>query len=188
MQRCISAGLVVATLAVALNFGTTYQGQARHAPLGAPSPLGALPARCPANTVTATYPLMQLGSIGKRLGTLVVPADPRNYSSGVGWGVKRVWFVTHGFSSYVLLRGARLLGGPSLHFTSDGSSTQLLAKGTLLRLDAHKYLQVNSPRILDLDGFHSAIFVSQAGCYGLEAQWPGGKWRLIFAAGSSPAS
>lgn len=137
--------------------------------------------------VTDTYPLAQLGSIADRHGTLFIPVDPRNYKPGLGWGIKRVWFVKHGFSTYVVLRGSRLHGGPPLHFAADDSYTRLQAKGTLLRLDVHGYLQVNSAHVLDLDGFHSAIYASAAGCYALEAQWPGGKWRLIFAVGSSLA-
>jgi hypothetical protein len=35
--------------------------------------------------------------------------------------------------------------------------------------------------------FLSYLFIPQAGCYVLEAAWPGGMWRLTFAAGRSAA-
>lgn len=34
--------------------------------------------------------------------------------------------------------------------------------------------------------FPSHLFIPTAGCYTLEASWPGGQWRITFAAGQEP--
>ncbi len=97
--------------------------------------------------------------------------------SGVyGWGVKVLWAVGPHYTSTVTLHGGNLRTGSPLWLGGgDGLALSLvldpLHPGTITGSD-HGWAE-----------FPGGMDVPQAGCYYLEAHWPGGSWRITFAAG-----
>lgn len=94
-----------------------------------------------------------------------------------GWTWKLVWEVGPHFSQKVTLQGGNLRTGESLWFQFDGPAT------TSPVLDPQ---QPDHPVPAGGEGYAewgSYIFIPAAGCYQIEATWPGGLWRILFAAG-----
>lgn len=102
------------------------------------------------------------------------------YNARYGWGFKYVWFVKHGFRGRATIKGENIKSAVPLWFADD-----LHRRFTrLLVLDAGQFLRTIGPQIaLDRNGFHSGIYFPRAGCYQIDATWPGGQWRAVFSAG-----
>lgn len=95
-----------------------------------------------------------------------------------GWTWKLIWMVGPHFSQKVTLHGVNLHTGAALWFQFDGPIVSSVV------LDP---LSPNHPVSAAGEGYAewgSYIFIPIAGCYALEATWPGGQWRMLFAAGS----
>ena len=93
-----------------------------------------------------------------------------------GWAVKVLWAVGPHYTSTVTLDGGNLRTG-SLLWLGGGDGLALS-----LVLDS---LHPGTPTGSDHGWaeFPGGMDVPQAGCYYLEAHWPGGSWRITFAAG-----
>src|SRR5205823_5735841 len=93
-----------------------------------------------------------------------------------GWTRKILWVVKPGYMRPVTLRGADLLHGRPLWFQigvhNPSTSPTLNPQKPGIPIQHDHWTE-----------FPSYLFIPKAGCYFLEARWPGGKWRQAFAAG-----
>ncbi len=94
-----------------------------------------------------------------------------------GWNYKILWSVGPNYTHPVVLRGGLLSDGTPLWFQI-GDQTPVTTPvldpgnpGTLTGSDA------------GWAEFPSYLLIPKADCYYLEASWPGGSWRITFAAG-----
>ena len=94
-----------------------------------------------------------------------------------GWEYKILWEVGPNYTHSVTLRGGSFRNGTLLWFQfGDQAPTMTPAldpqhPGTITGSD------------VGWAGFPSYLLIPGADCYYLEAQWPGGSWRISFAAG-----
>jgi len=94
-----------------------------------------------------------------------------------GWEVKVLWVMRPGYRHKATLRGGNRRTGAPLWFQIRGG-----APSTAPVLDPRPSKAI----IGGVDRwaqFPSYLLIPQAACYSLEARWPGGSWRLTFAAG-----
>lgn len=95
-----------------------------------------------------------------------------------GWGHKLLWIVKGSVKGLITIRGANLMNGlplrPEAEAESPGSTSSVLVLNPSDPNAQYEGQWVEFPGGLD---------IPQAGCYYLEATWPGGNWRITFAAG-----
>ncbi len=101
-------------------------------------------------------------------------------SNVYGWGVKVIWVVGPHYTSTATIHGGNLRTGSPLWLGADGAQGE--NPSTSLVLDPH-YPGTISGSDHGWAEFPGGMDIPQAGCYYLEAQWPGGSWRITFAAG-----
>jgi len=94
-----------------------------------------------------------------------------------GWEYKILWSVGPNYTHPVVLGGGSLSGGTPLRFQI-GDQTPTAAPV----LDP-RYPGTNTGSDVGWAEFPSYLLIPKAGCYYLEASWPGGSWRITFAAG-----
>jgi hypothetical protein len=147
-------------------------------------PLGMVPQDClPGPTpkkVTAQFgpliggsPIWAAGFAGPHA---TIPLSPQDPYTPYGWTVKILWGIEPGYTHAVTLHGENLRTGARLYFNVTGQPTP----APVLDPEA-----VGTP-INQWKDFPSHLFIPTAGCYALEATWPGGQWRITFAAGQEP--
>jgi hypothetical protein len=95
-----------------------------------------------------------------------------------GWGHKMLWAVKNSVKGPVTIRGANLTNGLPLRPVADAASPD--STPTVLVLNPS---DPNAQFIDQWVEFPGGLDIPQAGCYYLEASWPGGSWRITFAAG-----
>ncbi len=104
--------------------------------------------------------------------------DAQQFHNQYGWGHKMLWVVENNIKGLVSIHGANLNNGlpvrPEAEAASPGSTPTMLV---LNPLDPHAHY------IDQWVEFPGGLIIPQAGCYYLEADWPGGSWRITFAAG-----
>jgi hypothetical protein len=94
-----------------------------------------------------------------------------------GWNYKILWEIGPHYTHSVMLRGGSLRNGTLLWFQFGDQAPTMTPvldsqhPGTITGFDA------------GWAGFPSYLLIPGAGCYYLEAHWPGGSWRISFAAG-----
>lgn len=151
-----------------------------------PPPLGVVPQNCspgavPHNVFSALgpavgqAPIWAVGFDGPHA-VLRIPTSYDTYTQ-YGWTWKLVWTVGPHFSQKVTLHAVNLRTGEPLWFQFDGPQTSSPV------LDPQ---QSNHPAPAAGEGYAewgSYLFIPVAGCYQIEATWPGGQWRILFAAG-----
>lgn len=94
-----------------------------------------------------------------------------------GWTWKLIWRMQDSYTHPITLRGGNLHDGSLLWFQigqQDPSTSPVLAP----RLAENPVLNAGS-----WVDWTSYLYIPAAGCYYLEATWPGGHWRITFAAG-----
>jgi hypothetical protein len=83
----------------------------------------------------------------------------------------------------ITIHGANVRDGLPLQLGADGQAPTSTA--TTLVLDVH------NPNITNRNDqwtqFPGALFIPNAGCHYVEADWPGGQWHITFAAGEVPS-
>ncbi len=159
------------------------------APAAVPAPLGPLSTTCPRNPPPTTINpafgtaigMRPAWAIGFSPGLALRMGNPQFITHGPhGWYVKILWVVAPGFYPRVTLRGSTAGGGAPLWFQIGDQAPSIAP-----------ILNPQAPPIPNQPpgwaNFPSYLFIPQAGCYALEASWPGGTWRLTFAAGRSAA-
>lgn len=108
---------------------------------------------------------------------------PYNYAPGYGWDRNVLFVLQRGFKGTVTMYGGSVLGHAPLWL----GAVELGApdpSGRRLTLQAKRqkaFAGGAGPR--QWPTFPGGITVPHTGCYYLEATWPGGTWRVTFAAG-----
>lgn len=204
----IRVGLTLgALLGLPLAHSTTSQTRALRS--GTPSypTLGTLPHDCPANPTSSptsrlfrmtgfknsrfgagAYPIWGLNFTGGSHATLgygIEKPPHLDYRAGYGWSHKMAWVIADSFRGRVTLRGRDMQGGDPVRFMVSGSRQHGSIPAQVLVYDVAtlRALTARPQRPLEVP---SDIAVPHAGCYALDARWPGGTWRLYFGAGVGP--
>jgi len=150
-----------------------------------PPPMGPVPHDCPPGPtpqpilpsigpVVGSPPVWAAGFDGPHAAIYLVPEAFNQY----GWGRKIIWEVGPNYMHLVTLHGANVQSGARIRFQFlDGDPT------TSAVLDPHHPDHPGSAVGGDWNEWGSGMFLPTAGCYYLEASWPGGHWRITFAAG-----
>jgi hypothetical protein len=91
--------------------------------------------------------------------------------------MKIMWPVTSSFPSYVIVRVTNLQTGVQAWWD--------IGSGTPPPNQPVRPLIMNQypNRVSSQKGWGTLLYLSQAGCYAMQVSWPGGQWRLLFAAG-----
>ena len=156
-----------------------------------PPPLGLAPQDCPSSPVLKRIdtPASLLGTpptwVGGFLGSshpLLLFGENHTLYPWVqydehGWEHKFLYVVGPAYTEKVTLHGANLRDGAPLWLTADNVPTTT----TSLALDPQDPTVVNRPG--DWVEFPGGLDIPKAGCYYLQADWAGGSWRIMFAAG-----
>jgi len=172
------------------------QGQSTLAPSSSPTPLvasaaniGPVPQNCPPGPTPKNVdpsvfgagvggsPVWAIGFDGPH-----ATAHLNGWSEDLslvqyGWNYKILWSVGRDYTHPVVLRGGLLSGGTPLWFRI-GARTPTM---TPVLDPQHPGTSTGSD--VGWAEFPSYLLIPKAGCYYLEAQWPGGSWRITFAAG-----
>jgi hypothetical protein len=128
-------------------------------------------------------PLWLAGFTGPRATLQFQGIQGNNYSPGYGWGRKVFFVLARGFKQAVTLSGSGVKDRASLWFDA-------VEVGAPNRPE--RQLVLSAKRQLAFPGgagpgqwptFPGGISVPHAGCYVVRASWPGGSWRITFAAG-----
>lgn len=114
-------------------------------------------------------------SVDERRSTFHVLADaPRTER---GWRVKFLWVIGPAQDAPVTLRGGDLSGEHQVPLELEGA--EVAASATL---DPERPGALPDPSS-GFKEFPSYLYFPAAGCYFLEASWPGGSWKIAFAVG-----
>jgi hypothetical protein len=103
------------------------------------------------------------------------PSYLTDTSTRYGWMWKLVWEVGPHYTGPVTLRGGNLRTGIPLWFAFDQGPT---IAPVLVHPD-HPVSALGG----NWGEWGSYLSIPVAGCYYLQATWPGGHWRITFAAG-----
>jgi hypothetical protein len=95
-----------------------------------------------------------------------------------GWRVKVLWVVAPKIESPVRVVGGELGGGQSLWFEVAERDNQPVFAAVL-----NPAMPSVPPSGDGYKEFPSYVYIPRAGCYLLEARWPGGHWCLVFGLG-----
>jgi hypothetical protein len=111
------------------------------------------------------------------------PTDAQRSHDSQGWGHKLIWIVNTAAQGLVTIHGANLQTGAPLF--PDAQESASTSTATMMVLNPEDPSVTN--RIPPWAEFPGGLIVPGAGCYYLEADWPGGHWRITFAAGVVPS-
>ncbi|HEY6541250.1 MAG TPA: hypothetical protein VIZ18_09940 [Ktedonobacteraceae bacterium] len=114
------------------------------------------------------------------------PGDALAEHNQYGWGHKLLWVVATTVHGSVTIHGTNLKTGAPVY--PDAEYAENVSTPTALVLDP------GDPAVVSQDAnrdgqwtqFPGGLTVPGAGCYSLEAMWPGGNWQMTFAAGMVP--
>jgi len=161
---------------------------------GQSATLGPVPQNCPASLAPKKVPVFGLEYCASPLWvyfsgpsthtTLVwSPNDAFMYHDQYGWAHKFLWLIEARYTGIVTIHGANVDdGSPLLPDADHQTGTSTL---TSLVLDTQDPTIIN--RTEQWTEVPGGLTIPKAGCYYLEADWPGGHWRIIFAAGEVPS-
>lgn len=200
--------VVAAVLIGLLVTGFPPNGSARVAAASFPT-LGPVPLNCHGSTPTAigrffgtrygngvgvgAYPVWAAGLHGSYAAygphaVLEWGTDPRDlaarYKPPHGFWHKMMWVMDPRFKGRVTLHGGGVYGGPPMWFELAGPFEEVT---TTLVLDPRHLTVVPFGYEHPWPQFPGGLSMPRAGCYYITAQWPGGRWRITFAAGRSRA-
>ena len=161
----------------------------------APQQFGPVPVHCPASPAISTkvFPNGWGGYLidQKAIGTSPVWAtdiladdlfhvDQSGYEA---WpGTKIIWEVGPSFSQTITVRVTSLATGELSWWDTGEGSPPPVHVSQILTLDTTQPTYHGSPE----PGWRewgSYLYFSQAGCFAMDATWPGGHWRIFFGVG-----
>ncbi len=193
-QSVPRAGAMVALLMV-----TATQPGTPRAIAAAPPKLGVAPQNCSGSTHFVSLlnlrdngvayrgyiggdPLWIGGFVGPHA-TLHLTGVRTHYESGYGWGTFVMFVLKRSFTHTVTLRGGAVHGQAPLLFDAvENGAPNGEARALTLEGKRQKAFPGGSgPQ--QWPTFPGGIVAPRAGCYYVEATWPGGTWRITFAAG-----
>ncbi len=162
---------------------------------GASARLGLVPQDCPAgpvlkqvvsNTglVAGSSPVWAGDFDGPHATLAWPPPATAAIHNQYGWPHKLLWVVADSVKGLVTIHGANLRDGSPLR--PDAEQEAPTSTPTTLVLDPQDPNLIN--RVDQWAEFPGGLTIPKAGCYYLEATWPGGSWRITFAAGVVPSS
>ncbi len=153
-------------------------GAAPQSCMRGPAPVPLSPAVRP---VIGSAPVWVAGFDGPQATLHISNPAPAAYTR-YGWSGRLLWEVGPNYPNSIILQGKNLRDGAPLWFQlADQAATTTLI------------LNPGAPHAVSWLGsgwaeWSSAVYIAVAGCYSLEAIWPGGQWQLIFAAGKGQVS
>jgi hypothetical protein len=100
-----------------------------------------------------------------------------------GYYRKVLWVIQHGYAQPVTLSGSNSDRGDPLWFQIGDNAPTTTPKLDPAQPGAYPYNPANPDQVFP--EYPSYLFIPHAGCYVLEASWPGGHWSIPFAAGGS---
>jgi len=177
-------------------------GRDAHASRAGHSPIGPTPANCPLGPAPRFVPSLYMATVGSAPVWAVgfrpnVPLHIGHQGEGVlsphGWPVKIPWLERRSYTGNVTITARAWPHGEVLWW-QDPDSMRPRPAAPFLALDPHhpdlhpfrpdprhpgKYITN-----WNVNGFASLMFIPRAGCYVVEARWPGGSWSNPFAAGA----
>jgi hypothetical protein len=171
-------------------------------PEALPTPVATLLASAPTNCPSAP-PLqtMTFAQFGGFRGSVTFHGDPPVWIpdgyfptvlhlNSLGYdpwpGTKIVWEVGPNYPGAAIVEVTNLTTGHLAWWGQGGPIAQsLYGAAQALLLDPHTTgpAAYHGPPEAGWNEYGSFVYLLQAGCYALDATWPGGHWRAIFAAG-----
>ena len=161
---------------------------------GQSATLGPVPQNCPASPAPKKVPVFWLaygGSpvwvefVGSSTYPILVwsPEQALEFHEEHGWAHKFLWLIEARYTGIVTIHGVNLRDGSPL--LPDADHQPGASALTLLVLDTQDPTIINrTDQWTEVPG---GLTIPKAGCYYLEADWPGGHWRINFAAGEVPS-
>jgi hypothetical protein len=157
-------------------------------------PLGPVPQDCPPGPTPQTFdpaigivvgagPVWVAGLVGPHAELVWGPVEAAQYHTSNGWIHKFRYIVATNIGGLVTIEGANLKDNAPLRPSADDQASTSTA--TRLVLDTQDPYITN--RIGQWTNFPGGLTIPEAGCYMLEAAWPGGHWQITFAAGEVPS-
>jgi hypothetical protein len=153
-------------------------------PTTTPPLLGSVPQNCPSSPaprnifpdVGPGYGTSPVWAFGLET-TIRIPTSYDSYTQ-YGWTWKVIWRVSSSYTHLVSLHARNLSRGTPLWFQIGDQ-----APSTSPVLDALHTAHSSASEASWIE-WGSYIYIPMAGCYQIEATWPGGQWSISFAAGS----
>jgi hypothetical protein len=156
---------------------------------GASAKLGPMPQDCPAGpapqnldpNVSSEYgggSVWGSGFTGSHALLEWLPNEAVSTHDQNGWGHPMLWIVKSSIQGPIAIRGANLSNGLPLRPDAEAASPDSIP--TVLILNPSNPDAQYQGQFIEFPG---GIDIPKAGCYYLEADWPGGSWRITFAAG-----
>lgn len=127
--------------------------------------------------VVGSFPVLVSGFMGPHASLPIRPQD-NVLQPPYGWAHKALWAVSVHLKGKVVIHGHGLQGGPALHFSDEDTPNPV----TTFVLDPRHPTTYNTGSNV-WAYFPSDLWVPQAGCFELDARWPGGQWKGIFGSG-----
>ncbi|MGH2391452.1 MAG: hypothetical protein ACRDIE_24925 [Chloroflexota bacterium] len=174
---------------------TATQPRATRALAATPPIIGVAPKACAGSTHFVSLP--NLFGDGKAYGDFI-GGDPvwirgfvgphatlhaRYYELGHGWEAGMMFALKRGFSHTATLRGGSMHGHAPLWFDAVENGAPNGETRTLTLAAKRQKAFPGGAGPGQWPTFPGGIVVPRAGCYYVEATWPGGAWRITFAAG-----
>lgn len=169
---------------------------------GASAQLGPLPQTCPPgsihslNTISPAFgPMAGAGSAWAGgiisykqvpLALTWAPGDVLNEHNQYGWGHKLLWVVATTLHGSVTIHGTNLNTGAPVYPNAEYAKNSSTPTTLVLDPGDQSVISQDANRDEQWTQFPGDLTIPGAGCYALEAVWPGGSWRMTFAAGVVP--
>lgn len=183
-----SVGSIQITVATAIPSPTPFPTPTPFAP-----PLGPAPTTCAPSATQPSVGGIATGATavgadsvwvdafdGARA-TIAITRDASDPYSLYGWPIPFALAFTSGFGQPVTLRGESLADGHPLWFTFNGAEEMTPVPLFTLDPGDARGLNVSSDRT-GAHWWNGSLYLPGSGCFALEASWPGGQWRAVFAA------
>jgi hypothetical protein len=116
---------------------------------------------------------------GQRAAAHIGSFQPSNYTR-VGWPIQVQVLIKQGFTQTVTLTGHDLRTGYNLWFSADANNPGSVEEAAPLAT-----IDPSQPMggVGEFSIWFDVLYLPGAGCYTLQASWPGGGWIVNFAAG-----
>ena len=170
---------------------------------GASAQLGPLPQTCPLSsirtpkTISSEFapavgagPAWGVGIVSyKQVPLALVRSsnDASEHHTQYGWGHKLLWVVATQVQGAVTIHGMNLQTGTPLYPDAEYAEASSTMTALILNPSDPTVVSQDANRDDQWTQFPGGLTVPGAGCYSLEATWPGGSWHLTFAAGLVPS-
>lgn len=169
---------------------------------GASAQLGPIPQSCPPSSILAPktispkfVPMFGAGPVWAGgivsyeqipLALVWTTEDALVTHDQYGWEHKLLWVAATSLHGSVTIRGTNLRTGAPIYPDAEYASAASTLPSLVLEPEDPAVVSQDANRDAQWTQFPGSLTIPGAGCYSLEAVWPGGSWHMIFAAGSVP--